>query len=115
MQTMAHQLGGIVQSGHKREFGPADVRAHGHTQLEHGVGGLVVHLVDAGVAAGQDHALELTVLRVFANPLVGHIARVHFAVHMGLAHTAGDELGDLRAEIKDEDFLVLHGGRQKGA
>jgi hypothetical protein len=34
---------------------------------------------------------------------------------MGLAHAAGDELRDLRAEIKDEDFLVLHGGRQKGA
>ncbi|WP_341919595.1 glutamine-hydrolyzing GMP synthase [Polaromonas sp. YR568] len=37
MQTMAHQLGGIVQSGHKREFGPADVRAHGHTQLLEGI------------------------------------------------------------------------------
>ncbi len=37
MQTMAHQLGGIVQSGHKREFGPADVRAHGHTQLLGGI------------------------------------------------------------------------------
>src|SRR5450830_163473 len=37
MQTMAHQLGGIVQSGHKREFGHADVRAHGHTQLLEGI------------------------------------------------------------------------------
>ncbi|MDO8442637.1 MAG: glutamine-hydrolyzing GMP synthase [Polaromonas sp.] len=37
MQIMAHQLGGIVQSGHKREFGPADVRAHGHTQLLEGI------------------------------------------------------------------------------
>jgi len=37
MQTMAHQLGGLVQSGHKREFGPADVRAHGHTQLLEGI------------------------------------------------------------------------------
>ena len=31
MQTMAHQLGGVVTSGHTREFGHADVRAHGHT------------------------------------------------------------------------------------
>ncbi len=30
---------------------------------------------------------------------------------MGFAHAAGDELGDLRAEVEDEDFLVLHGGR----
>ncbi len=37
MQTMAHQLGGIVQSGHKREFGHADVRAHGHTELLEGI------------------------------------------------------------------------------
>ena len=33
MQTMAHQLGGKVESGHKREFGFAQVRAHGHTGL----------------------------------------------------------------------------------
>ena len=37
MQTMAHQLGGVVQSGHKREFGHADVRAHGHTKLLEGI------------------------------------------------------------------------------
>ena len=37
MQTMAHQLGGVVQGGHKREFGHADVRAHGHTQLLEGI------------------------------------------------------------------------------
>ena len=33
MQTMAQQLGGKVESGHTREFGPANVRAHGHTLL----------------------------------------------------------------------------------
>ncbi|MEJ8853530.1 glutamine-hydrolyzing GMP synthase [Variovorax robiniae] len=33
MQTMAHQLGGKVEGGHKREFGSAAVRAHGHTEL----------------------------------------------------------------------------------
>ena len=37
MQTMAHQLGGIVQKGHTREFGQADVRAHGHTALLDGI------------------------------------------------------------------------------
>ena len=37
MQTMAHQLGGVVQGGQKREFGHADVRAHGHTQLLEGI------------------------------------------------------------------------------
>ena len=33
MQTMAHQLGGKVESGQTREFGFAAVRAHGHTKL----------------------------------------------------------------------------------
>jgi len=33
MQAMAHQLGGKVEGGHKREFGHADVRARGHTSL----------------------------------------------------------------------------------
>ena len=33
MQAMAYQLGGKVESGHKREFGHADVRARGHTAL----------------------------------------------------------------------------------
>lgn len=33
MQAMAWQLGGKVEGGHQREFGHADVRAHGHTKL----------------------------------------------------------------------------------
>ncbi|GAB4400233.1 MAG: glutamine-hydrolyzing GMP synthase [Rhodoferax sp.] len=37
MQTMAHQLGGVVTSGHQREFGPATVRARGHTALLEGI------------------------------------------------------------------------------
>jgi GMP synthase (glutamine-hydrolysing) len=37
MQAMAHQLGGLVQSGHQREFGHADVQAHGHTRLLEGI------------------------------------------------------------------------------
>ncbi|APW38069.1 glutamine-hydrolyzing GMP synthase [Rhodoferax koreense] len=37
MQTMAYQLGGKVEGGHKREFGFAEVRAHGHTKLLEGI------------------------------------------------------------------------------
>ena len=37
MQTMAHQLGGKVEGGHKREFGFASVRARGHTRLLDGI------------------------------------------------------------------------------
>jgi GMP synthase (glutamine-hydrolysing) len=37
MQTMAAQLGGQVENGKVREFGYAEVRAHGHTHLLKGI------------------------------------------------------------------------------
>jgi GMP synthase (glutamine-hydrolysing) len=37
MQTMAEQLGGKVEAGTTREFGYAEVRAHGHTDLLKGI------------------------------------------------------------------------------
>jgi GMP synthase (glutamine-hydrolysing) len=37
MQTMANQLGGKVEGSHTREFGYAEVRAHGHTELFKGI------------------------------------------------------------------------------
>jgi len=37
MQTMAAQLGGQVQWSQQREFGYAEVRAHGHTKLLEGI------------------------------------------------------------------------------
>ncbi|MGP1516217.1 MAG: glutamine-hydrolyzing GMP synthase [Ottowia sp.] len=37
MQTMAQQLGGQVQGGHTREFGYAEVRAHGRSALLGGI------------------------------------------------------------------------------
>ena len=37
MQTMAAQLGGTVESGTVREFGYAEIRAHGHSKLFEGI------------------------------------------------------------------------------
>ncbi|MBP6096412.1 MAG: glutamine-hydrolyzing GMP synthase, partial [Methyloversatilis sp.] len=37
MQTMTQQLGGKVEAGTVREFGYAEVRAHGHTKLLDGI------------------------------------------------------------------------------
>jgi hypothetical protein len=83
---------------------------HRHAQFEHRlralVGGFFVH---AGVAAGKDDALEVAVGGVFAHPFVADVAGMHFGKHMGFAHAAGDQLRDLRAEIEDEDLVVLHG------
>ena len=82
---------------------------HRNAELVHRIGCLVVYLVHAGVAAGEDHALELTVGGELAHPVAAHVARMHFAVHVGLAHAACNQLGDLGTEIEDEDFLVQHG------
>src|SRR3990167_9736197 len=37
MYAIAEALGGKVEGGHKREFGHAEVRAHGHTKLLEGI------------------------------------------------------------------------------
>lgn len=37
MQVMAHQLGGTLERAQHREFGYAEVRAHGHTRLLNGI------------------------------------------------------------------------------
>ena len=60
--------------------------------------------VGGGVAAGKDDGLG----RKRADELVGHIVGVNLAKHRGLAHATCDQLGDLGAEIEDQDF-VMHG------
>ena len=75
-------------------------------------GGTVVDLVDAGVRARQDDALQLAIGCVLADPIAADIAGVNLAIHMRLTHAAGNQLSDLGAEIEDEDFVVLHGGRR---
>ena len=81
---------------------------HGQAEFKHGIGCTVIYLVNAGMAARQDDALQVAVFGVLAHPIAGHIAGVNLTKHMGFAHTAGDELGDLGAEIENEDFLVRH-------
>ena len=54
--------------------------------------------------AGEDDALGAVVTDEF----VRNIVRMDFAEDLGFAHTAGDQLGNLRTEIEDEDFLVSH-------
>ncbi|MEY3446693.1 MAG: hypothetical protein RIR45_1448, partial [Pseudomonadota bacterium] len=137
MQAMAHQLGGLVTGGHKREFGHADVRAHGHTALLEGIqdyatpmghgmlkvwmshgdkvtelphGFKVMASTDscpiAGMAARQNNALQTAVTRIGANPVFTDVTRMNFAKDMGFTNTTGNQLGDLRTEVKNENFLM---------
>jgi hypothetical protein len=80
---------------------------HRHAQFEHRLGRLVGRfLVDAGMAARQDHTLERAIAGVVPDPLVGDVTGMDFAQYMGLAHASRDQLGDLGTEIEDEDFLM---------
>ncbi len=62
MQTMAHQLGGIVTSGHQREFGPADVRAHGHTALLEGIQDFTTSMGHGMLQVWMSHGDKVTEL-----------------------------------------------------
>ena len=79
-----HRLHAVADAQHRDTEPPQRV---GRTQL--------LVFVSAGMAARQDHPFGGEV----AQELFAHIAGMDFAVHMGFAHPAGDQLGDLRAEV----------------
>jgi hypothetical protein len=83
-QLVRHGLHAVADAQHRK------------AQIEDGLRRLVGgFFVNAGVAAGKDHALERAVLGVVADPFVADVAGVDFAEHVGVAHAAGDQLGDL--------------------
>ena len=61
-------------------------------------------LIDAVGSAGEDdpHGIEC------ADLLHGGLIGFHFAVHMALPDTAGDQLIILSPEIQDQNLLILH-------
>ena len=60
MQAMAHQLGGKVEGGHKREFGHADVRARGHTALLEGIADFTTHEGQGMLTVWMSHGDKVT-------------------------------------------------------
>ena len=74
------------------------------TPASHGLrGAQLVVLVGGGVAAAQDDGLGSKLRMKSSETSLGGSRNRHLA-----AHAARDELGDLGAEIEDEDFVVLH-------
>ena len=59
--------------------------------------------VDGGRTAGQNYGLRLHRLE----GLVGFLERDDLGIDALLAHASRDQLGDLRAEIDDEEFVVV--------
>ncbi|MCY1215412.1 hypothetical protein D9M72_272550 [compost metagenome] len=81
---------------------------HGHAQFEHGVRHAHgTFFVGGSVAARQDDALQ-ALRHLFAHEGVVDVARMHFGIDAGFADAAGDQLGDLRTVVENEDALV-HG------
>ncbi|KAG1254037.1 hypothetical protein G6F65_017200 [Rhizopus arrhizus] len=85
----------------------ADAQAR-HAQLEHGVRHAHgAFFVGRSVAARQDDALQ-PLRHLFAHEGVVDVAGGAVRIDAGFAHAAGDQLGDLRTVVKNEDALV-HG------
>ena len=84
-------------------------RLHAVADAEHGLaafqhdGGQTrgIRFVDAGGAAGEDEGVGVGEL------LVGRVPMQQFAVDAEVAHTAGDKLGGLGAEVDDGDGVVV--------
>lgn len=78
---------------------------HRHAKLQKaGVQGRSVSLAHAGRAAGKDQGRGAQSRHLLGR---GH-AGVDFGIDPGLAHAAGNELGDLGAVINDDDLAVRH-------
>jgi GMP synthase (glutamine-hydrolysing) len=105
MQTMATQLGGKVEGSHTREFGYAEVRAHGHTALLQGIVDFHTPEGDSMLKVWMSHGDKVTALppgfEVMAStpscPIAGMAdeARKFYAVqfHPEVTHTVkGREL-----------------------
>jgi len=90
-ELLCHRLLAVADAEH-RHAGLIDRRRRERRVLvEHGCG-----------AAGQDHAFRPQRLQSG----LGFLERNDLAIDVFLAHAAGDELGDLRAEIDDQDRVV---------
>ena len=99
MQTMAHQLGGKVEGSHSREFGYAEVRAHGHTALLKGIEDFATPEGHGMLKAWMSHGDKVTALppgfKLMAStpscPIAGMAdeARGYYAVqfHPEVTHT----------------------------
>ena len=99
MQTMATQLGGKVEGSNSREFGYAEVRAHGHTELLKGIEDFVTPEGHGMLKVWMSHGDKVTQLppgfKIMAStpscPIAGMAdeARRYYAVqfHPEVTHT----------------------------
>jgi len=96
-ELVGHQLGAIADAEYGDLPGP-----------DRGIGARGVRVVDRVRAAGQDDGAGAAAFE-FGH---GRVVRQQLAVDVELAHAPGDQLGELAAEVEDDDRLaVLRVGR----
>ena len=79
---------------------------HRHAEFKHNLRcAWCIALGDRVRSAREDDAFRAVVRYKLRRDIVG----INFGEHPRIAHAAGDELGDLGAEIDDEDFIVVIG------
>ena len=61
--------------------------------------------MDGRRAARQDDALQALEAEAFVRQMKGD----DFGINAGLANPAGNQLGELRAEVDDQNPLIRHG------
>src|SRR4029077_17411037 len=66
-----------------------------------------IRLIDPRRPSAEDQPRRLSLLQFGPWRRPGH----ELAVDLGLSYAAGDQLAELRTEIKDEDPLLAHRGR----
>jgi hypothetical protein len=105
---------GITELAHQAVLDlAAELRGHGlhavadaqhrHAELEHGLRRRRRIAFQRGVrAARQDHAGGA----VAADEVVADVVGIDLGEHAGVAHAAGDQLGELGTEVEDEDLGV---------
>ena len=78
---------------------------HRHAERKHrSRGARCIALPNRVGAAGENDAARI----VLPHEIVADVMRVQFAINAGLAHAARNQLRVLRAEIKNENFVVGH-------
>ena len=93
-QMMRHKLHAVADAQYR------------YAQIKNTGIGLIIGVVHRIGAAGKNNSFGVEGFD-FGQ---WHIEGMQFAIHMRFAHAAGNQLGDLRAEVEDEDFVLGHDG-----
>ena len=107
---MVAGLDAAAELGHHHLLAVADAEDRHAEREDLGRRARAALLGDAGRAAGEDHRLRAEGAQEAG---VDCLERVDLAVDPGLAEPPGDQLGDLAAEVDDQEALVVGMGHRQ--